>query len=708
LEPPVRALFSIPGALPIFAAFRMLRHARRLDAEERSALRTERENLDDLKERFEADREAILAELNRRGRELERREASLTDRLIRLREWMEFPLDSEGDSETNAGGDAGTNPASSPGTEADAERIRRLDRAAAGVVRERTEQIFERVKRGDYAIDGEFHRERLVTDLIDIFESVARVYNPGSARPLLETSLEQLLRSVGRASLQLLVFLDGLPLKLQGMNLRSAYDNVQRGVKVYDFYRYAKPFWDKSLTARWAGRIAMAANPVASLGWIVLQEGAIIGARKLSEQMLNRYALGLVHELAFIVGAEAAGIFGGDFRHREPDWIYGAELTELLRRVSPTRDTLRKGLDEVGRLRLRSEYDRVFLYRCLASGRSAGPARYDCRGILSLPERQRIAERLEAFLKKYAESAPDTADRWVEAVEERLGVRMRVDGEISAGDVSEQARDALGSLAGFLLEIKGFRSEALGDFLADSRCGKCLADESGPTAPEAALAAIAAEPPMLFDYPGLDPDGPVADAFLDDLADFCVRAPPRGRGERDVLESAARYFRRKDLKSRLKRIDRAYVDRLAEQLSEESPERRVRPGIARAILGLLEGEETADFLYRDIRIEGVVGMPVSDLWLLGTAGRLRLVHLAEESEEKRPSAPVLWEALPGDGEDGIRLAFENGRLGGHCRISGGRWWTGDANGVLRISGPALSSRERFYRPLRRFAGLGED
>ena len=700
LEPLFRLLVVLAALPSLIAAGWIFRCADRLAEADRTALREERDALRERRRAFEAERAQLRTELDRRVRNLERREADLSDRLIRFHEWMEFP------AETVAPGEHGLSSETEPA------ELRRKDQAALAVVRDRTDRIFEKIKRGSYYVGDAFRRDQVFRDVIDLFDSVARVYNPESQNPLLETSVEQLLRAISRASLQLLVAMDGLPLDLKRQNLRGMYETVRKGVKVYDFYQHWKPWLDKTQSLRWAGRLAISSNPVTAVGWIAVQEGILYGTRKFSTHVAERYALGLLFELSFVIGAEAAGIFGGDFRHRDADWIYGAELTELLRRAPLTPETLREGLNEAGRLRLRSEYDRVFLYRCLTAGKSARPERYDCQGFLSLPERQRVAERLEAFLAKHIDAPAQTAEKWTQAVENRLGVRLRVDLDVPALPEPEQAADALRCLAGFLMGVKRFPADRLAGALAESRCARLLAEAAGPKAMDRRVQTLVAEPPMMFDYPGLDPNGALLDPFLEDLTDLCVEASPRGRGERAVLENTARYFRRKDLKSLLKRMDRAYVDHLADQLDPDSSERRVKPEVARALLGLLPPEETARFLYRDVRIDPPAGeragkdaetVPEGPLWLMAAADRLWLVRLDDSPESDRPVAEVLWEGGP-RGLEAVFLAEETGRFGGHALLSGGRWLRGPEGAALRIPGPALGGRDKFFRPLRRLVG----
>ena len=59
-------------------------------------------------------------------------------------------------------------------------------------------------------------------------ERIASVYNPESDRPILETNLEALLKAVNRASLQIILLLEEVPLfEVKDMNLRKVSDNIR-------------------------------------------------------------------------------------------------------------------------------------------------------------------------------------------------------------------------------------------------------------------------------------------------------------------------------------------------------------------------------------------------------------------------------------------------------------------------------------------------
>ena len=90
------------------------------------------------------------------------------------------------------------------------------------------------------------------------------------------------------------------------------------------------------------------------------------------------------------------------------------------------RESLRAALRELGRLSLRSSYDRIFLYRCVAQHVSPKPERFSQAEILSEETRQQIAESLHAFFREYVKDAKDKrVARWRRETGTRLGVSIR-------------------------------------------------------------------------------------------------------------------------------------------------------------------------------------------------------------------------------------------------------------------------------------------
>jgi len=378
-------------------------------------LETKMARLKEEKAGLEKARKAMTAEIARRSQVIRQRESDLFQKLMTFHEWMEFPE-----------GLAVDEPSVLP------ERLAQ-DQAVMDLIRRRTEQLFEDIKNKTYQQNGRFEKGRLTMDMMNLMESVARIYQPDSENPLFETNVELLLRAANRIALQMLVALEQLPLDIKSYSIRNIYDSVQTGIKVYGAYKAANPYWNFLRPVYYLGRFGLGGNPVAlGVTW-ALGELAKTGAKKLSSHLADRYALSLLYDMVFIVGSEAAGIFGGDFRYREGNWIFGAELTDLVRRFPLSENTLVQALAEIGRLRLRSEYDRIFFYRCLAARKSADPKRVDARACLSETERTAIGERLTTFYSRHVPPAsPRKVKRWKSEVASRLGIDLDLNIDIDS------------------------------------------------------------------------------------------------------------------------------------------------------------------------------------------------------------------------------------------------------------------------------------
>ena len=648
-------------------------------------LKAEQDRMADLKKEVEK-------EIEKRTLVLQKKEAELSRKLMTFHEWMEFP---RGIDEGEAAFENVTFTA-----------LHQQDREAQDLIRKRTEAIFEKIRRQEYRKDGDIQREAIVRDVLELAESVARIYNPNSKNPLLETSVEQLLRAVNRVALQLLVLLEQFPVDFKSYNIQTIYETVQTGVKVYNVYKTAAPYWTFLRPAYYLGRFTLGSNPLVLGAWWAMGELAKGGAQKLSSHLVSRYALSLLYDTMFIIGGEAAGIFGGDFRHRDPNWIYGAELTELIRRRPLNQEILQNGLKEVGHLRLRCEYDRIFLYHCLAAHKSADPDRFNSRPFLTDPERRTIAERLERFLEQYMKTEDDTLQSWKAEAEERLGVKVRSAPRTDTRSTQEKAEDGLRSLAGFLLDIKKRRVEDLPELLTPTRMISHLEEETRRDR----ILAFMAEPPMIFDYPDFEPSDSLLDDYLHDLIELGVRVFPHDRPGEDVVEGTALYFRVQDPAAFRKKIDRMYTDVVEKTLRADSPEKRIKPEVIRRLLAVLAPDESLRFVYRNPKIEasGTAETPwyefgKPDLWLLGTDARVLVLQISK-TEGAEPV--LIWEGRA-EGDEAVSAEYAGTRFGGECRLRGGRWrLKADEKKpeppTLMLSGPTLGRQETYFKPLMDF------
>ncbi len=640
------------------------------------------------------------AALQERAEGIHRRQRELARQLMQLHEWAEWP----------GAGPAGPGEERPPDV---AEDIGQKDRAVVVLLEKRTQDLFEKIKTNAYGAGGEFQRDRFLEDIVGLVEAVARIYHPDSRRPLLETSIERLLRAVNRISLQLLLLLEGLPLDIPSHNLQTTYETVRKGVRAYGVYRSAAPYLSAARPVYYLGRYAIGAAPMTlGAGW-ALSELFKKGAKRLSTNMANRYALGLLRDGVRIIGGEAAGVFGGDYRYRDPHWIYGAELTELLAAAPPSAAPFRAALAEINGLSLRNEYDRIFLYRCLAAGQSALPERFAVPDTLDMAQRADIAARLERFHRRHLRDSGGDLSGWRRDAEGRLGVRIRwAEPAAPATDPTGDAVGGVVSLAGFLAEVKGLEPEDWPPILSGTRMFQAL----DPTGQSALLRDLEAAPPMIFSYPDLAAGDPRVDEYLADLISLTVRVAPRNEEIDEQALSAAHHFRAMEAAPFRKRLDREYVSFLADCLQPDSPEKRVRPSVARALVCVLTAVEEPRFLYSSVTLREREGreeewpFPLyAEPWLMGTDHRLVLVAV----NRKFQSGPILvWTGdRPGATADAAAVSRWKERFRVSCRLTGGRWhWDrimeADASPAIVIPGPAMGRGDRFFRPMEDWFRIG--
>ncbi|MCA9268715.1 MAG: hypothetical protein KDA41_09605, partial [Planctomycetales bacterium] len=190
----------------------------------------------------------MQAELESQAASLERRERDLTLRLMQFHEWMEFPEPT--DLRQAATGTQGEQDAA-------VRELSQRDRQLAELLEAESKQAFENVLANKYVVDGRLHLPLIRDDVYELLRKAAKIYRPDVDHPLLETSLEQLARATSRASLHLLVVLEGLPLKVQQYDIDDMYGWIKQSVKAYGVYRSAQPYMPYVRGGYYLSRIAM-------------------------------------------------------------------------------------------------------------------------------------------------------------------------------------------------------------------------------------------------------------------------------------------------------------------------------------------------------------------------------------------------------------------------------------------------------------------
>lgn len=620
-------------------------------------------------------RAAAERELTALSDRLESRHRRLTEQLRRYQEWLEFP--------------APESMAEDWAPEAATVQRVELDQQVLELLERETQLLFERILANRYSEQGEFQYRLLRDDLLETATKVARIYQPDASEPLLSTSLDQLCRAGNRIFLHLLIVFEDLPLNVKEYNISEVYSYVRTAVKAYGAYKTASPYLGFLNKGMYVGRYLAGTNPLALGAWFVASELGKQGAKAVAKRVLHQQALALLHEVVRIVGYEVAGIYGGNFRYRDPEWVLGVELTRLLTSVPSTRARIREALALISGLSLRNEYDRIYLYHCIANEKAATTRLFD-PALMSGELRQKIAGQLEQFLEaSQTESDPakpaDVA-RWREAVEERLQVKLRV---AAAGTTQpDDPLAACRSLAEFRMAVQQHSANDALQTLARLKSWTEL-DASGQ---QQLREELQKAPPLEFRPPEWDPADNRVGAYLTDLGTLVAEPGDyRPECEQLALEVAA-YFRHAPDKMR-GRIDAHFVAALAARLPQSVPRRRITPNLARAIFGLELHHEPLRCLYPNAaprwprREDQMAG--TDEYWIVGQPHRLLLVSVTAP-------ATIHW-----TGAADVRFERDHGLLIDDALLYGGLWQSQlPEPDALVIPGTMTTSHDTYFAPLK--------
>lgn len=297
------------------------------------------------------------------------------------------------------------------------------DRKLVALIEAESQRAFYRVLNNRYAAEEGVNSALIVADLRAFVEEVARLYRPDSRDPLLETDIELVAKSLSSMALHLLVVIDGLPINLKSYSTARMYRLIRRGASYYGTYKSVRPYLEQGLNALQVARLALGMNPVAvSLAWAA---GKLTthGARTVGEHLLQRRALQLLNDFIRVIGFEAAMVYGGDFRHRDANWVLGAALVNL--EIARGRDLAGRddALKRLCNLALRHEFDRIRLVSKLGKHSTVDVARARPRVVMTPEECERVADELARHCEEteVAENN-DAVILWRQSVEALLGV----------------------------------------------------------------------------------------------------------------------------------------------------------------------------------------------------------------------------------------------------------------------------------------------
>lgn len=626
---------------------------------------------------------------------LEKRKRILADRFLQYEAWMEYPIEfTDSYADTGAGSDSSSgNDIPDEGDESAklAKELTEKDQAVAELLETEASYFFDKIKRNEYTVDGKFDWDPVRIDLLSLINKVARVYHPESENPLMETSVEQLLRATSRTCLHVLVLLGRLPVNVTNYNLRELHSYLRRAFQAYKVYQAAQPFVPYATYATYAGRAILGANPV-TLGaqWALWKLGTK-GAAAATKRIVNRQALSFLHDTVNIVGYEVAGIYGGDFRHRDKYWIYGVELTDLLSRFPLSRESLVRAFAEVGSITFRSEYDRVFLFRCIANHRSGGPARYDAKSYLESSDRHWVAKRLQKFAQNYVSRNDESAlSKWEKECRLRLGVSVHVERESTPVSESDQLAEALKAIYAFaivdrrvdLTELEAIQEESI------------LAEKLGKPEAASLLQQALNDPPDSFEFPELESESDAVNWLIEDMS-LVILLTARDVGMSfESIKWLGDYFRL-DNKATMRIVEKAVQRHFSARWHGEASETRLPFDVVCQLLEVIPADDAIRLVYPKVVIDvgnaegGSDELNTKSMMLIGWGSELVLV-------DRQAEFAVIWSATRK-----VDLSFERRLLNVTATLHGGQWASENmVDASISISRTAAAGQDAFFEPLK--------
>lgn len=328
------------------------------------------------------------------------------------------------------------------------ENLVEKDRELISLIESESQRAFDRVLANRYAAENGINTGLIFSDLRDFVAQVADLYRPGSEDPLLETEIELIAKSLSSAALHILVIVEDLPLNLKSYNTAKMYRLIQRGASYYGTYKTFRPYIEHGFNILHAARLALGVNPATAGAAWAAGKLTTHGAKAIGERMLQRRALQLLNDFIRVIGFEAALIYGGDLRHRDANWVLGAELVNLENSRGGDLAGRDAALVTLCNLALRHEFDRIRLLNHLAKGKPVDVERVMPQVIMTQRERADVAAVLADHCRKSGVNLGEPGvSRWRVSAEAVLGVSLDLPTEARPAGESQGVKPRLAALA---------------------------------------------------------------------------------------------------------------------------------------------------------------------------------------------------------------------------------------------------------------------
>ncbi len=484
----------------------------------------------------------LLQEIEDRAVALAEQERGLSQLRMRNQEFMEYPSPDEPALSQSAG-----------------RRLVHQDREVRRIIEQQAERVYEKVRSNGYVVNGSVSLPMIREEVLELVRAVGRVYQPDVADPLRDVSIEQAGRAAGRVCLQFLVLLEQLPVPVETMSVSAVYRWIRRGVVAFDVYQAAAP-WMKTISRGiYAGRLVTAISPISVGAWWLATELGRRGTQRLVQGAVDRHAVAMLQQLISLVALEAASVFGPGFRQRDPAWAQATELVRLIVTLEDSELRLRAGLKKLTAFPLLSEYDRIYLYRSLATRQLRAIPDLSPE-LLDAEQREGTAAMLERFVNEYCTQDDASALAvWRTDVEDRLGVRLRINpaSHMPQKSATEQLREAVAFLYFFRGRVCSESDEQIRRELLLFELNRSLTPEmrvqlqrDGGSVDEWSL-------------PDLNPDSDIVERLLRDLARAVARMGDYTEVAETAFSDAAAWYRRTPAET-FAILDEAYREQISE------------------------------------------------------------------------------------------------------------------------------------------------
>lgn len=637
-----------------------------------------RNRLDEDRLTFDNWREAQTDVLRQQSVRIEERNRDLLERHARYQEFAEYP----------------TSDIFRTADDSALLRLSEQDREVSALLEEEAERVYEKIRRNGYTSNGVVDLGQIRDEVLGLIRRVARIYSPDSDNPILETSFEQLARSVSRICLQSLVLLEQLPLDVKRYNINELHSYLRKAVQGYGAYQQVAPWLKRISRGAYAGRLVAGSNPIALGAWWLATELGRHGTRKLVENVVDRQAVAVLHDVITVIGTEVANVYGHGYRQRDVAWVYGTELVEMVSRFPVSRDSLGEALREITALPLRSEYDRVYLYRCVAGHQAAG-LRIEDPAVLPRTSREDIAKRLESFYESHIHGqTPELQQAWQNDVEARLDVKLHMNVTQKPDSMAKASEDAVRAVHSFLVSVLEIPSVQAAS--AVESCDLMAAVPLERRAPFLADLSNASTS-IRFEPPDLDPSSELVTLFLESLMVCVIRSERCDPHIEELLLETAGYFRRTRADAHLL-MDACSQSELKQRAASPQDLPRLSGPAARCILRELRPQEEIVSAYNDVSVLPKGCMAAGDGLVLAVVQNQqaeqkgRMVLLQSGSEDS-----VLWR-----GDANVQIHRRKGIFIDDCELTGGNWRASSSpppSGILISGSMSGGGYRRYFTPL---------